>query len=162
MLTGVPAKIAPVTYEIFCLLVSKFSVFIGADQSSELSGRSSEGMNCRIQGHRGNYTEKEIERVSKLSRRLFSVNSEIDAETLEPIRAAAALSNCELKPNPDFSSHRPVIGKVIVLIKKLTWPLIRFHLHRQFDALSEYNRWMLFSQVKLFEKCSSSKTTPKA
>lgn len=131
--------------------MTQFKVNYRAQSENQLAVRVETSLNSRQISSSASYTSEEVGRVSAASRKLVSAGKTLPNDLLESIRAAATLANSELRPNPDFTSHRPLIGGLIVAIKKLTWPLVRFHLHRHFDNQSELNRRMLYNQVKLYE-----------
>ncbi len=85
------------------------------------------------------YTEKEIKKVSTLSKKLFPEGKEVDFQTCEDLRALAKLSQFELKPARSITSHRKFIGPLIVFLKRLTWPLVKIHLKESYAGQQEFN-----------------------
>jgi hypothetical protein len=132
------------------------TIEIGGETKDDLIRQTAQALDSRQASSGNSYTAEEVQRVSSVTRKLVSQGTDLPIDLLESIRAAATLANSDLRPNPDFSSHRPIIGWIIVAVKKLTWPLIRFHLHRHFDNQSELNRRLLYTQVKLFEAARKS------
>src|SRR5690606_2278941 len=77
----------------------------------------------------------ELEEVATLDTALFPKTLELAPETTETIRVLCALSRCQLRPAREIRSHRRFIGPIIVFLKRLSWPLIRFHLKDTFDSM---------------------------
>lgn len=101
------------------------------------------------------YSQAEIDRVSTLDFRLFPKNFVLEEESTKQLRALAALSQCELKDPREISSHRPVIGPVIVATKRLLWRIMRVFLRDSFAGIQEFNSWMLHSHAKLLLRVDS-------
>lgn len=67
------------------------------------------------------------EAITGLDFSLFQQGETIDPEIFEEIRIACQLWNVDLHAG-NFTSHRPIIGPVIVAVKKAFAPIIRYML----------------------------------
>ena len=112
-----------------------------ADKFS-LSTRVEENLADRIR-QASDYDQKEIKRVSSYNHRVLPEDFTLEFETGEKLRALAAFSQCELKPAREISSHRKIIGPIIVWLKRLTWPFVKVHLDQTFRAQQEFNSLMV-------------------
>ncbi|MFN8392676.1 MAG: hypothetical protein U0136_20460 [Bdellovibrionota bacterium] len=93
-------------------------------------------------------TAEEVEKLSKLSKSLFPHDFSISEETQETFRVLCSFSRCELKPSRSITSHRRFIGPLIVFFKRLSWPLIRFHLKEPFESMQYFNSRLIESHAK--------------
>ncbi len=98
------------------------------------------------------YNQKEIDSVSNFQHRLVPAGLLLEEKSLEELRALASLSRIRLKPPSQISSHRPVIGKLIVAVKKATWPLVNFHLKDTIEAMEEFSGRMVASHSKALSR----------
>lgn len=96
----------------------------------------------------GHYTEKEIGEVAKLFRPLVPLNANLRDEQIEDLRALAMLACTELRPAQQITSHRPVIGPLIVLAKKIFWPFLRAQLKDMLSAQQEFNSRLLYALAR--------------
>jgi hypothetical protein len=72
----------------------------------------------------GDFTEDELHYVSKVNLELVNTALEVDEKTLEKLRQACQLWDIQFRPL-NITSHRPVIGPIIVGLKKLCFPIVR-------------------------------------
>jgi hypothetical protein len=105
----------------------------------------------RLDGNR-HYTKEEIQRISLLERKLVPAEFPLASQTSENLRALALLSRCRLENASQISSHRAVIGRVIVAFKRLLWRFIYPPLEKAFDAQQEFSSWMVYSHAELLTK----------
>ena len=89
------------------------------------------------------YNLQEIDKVCSVDRRLFPEGYDPEFQTFENVRVLCRLSQFELQEAKEISSHRKLLGPVIVLLKKLTWPFIKIHLKGSYDGQSEFNAMMV-------------------
>ena len=122
--------------------------------SSALSARVSEALNLRLSSAR-DYTSTEIQEVEELDKALFPKNFEISEEARETVRVLCSLSCCELRPAREIRSHRKFVGPLIVFVKRLTWPLVRFHLKDTFEAAQLFNSRLVSSHARQIYKLES-------
>ncbi|MCB0324956.1 MAG: hypothetical protein KDD69_15340 [Bdellovibrionales bacterium] len=117
--------------------------------AADLSRRAKERLEQRLAtDHR--FTVEELQRVSKLDFRLFPRDFALDEEATRQLRALCRLSQCELKDPREITSHRPVIGRGIVAVKRVIWRIMSAFLRDSFAGVQEMNSWMVYSQAKLF------------
>lgn len=95
------------------------------------------------------YPTEEIDHITALDRRLFTGGFELDEELTTRFRALSALSRCELRPIHQIKSHRPLLGPLIVRLKRLVFPLVAVHFKESFKSLQEFNSWSVANQAAL-------------
>ena len=115
-------------------------------EHTEILEKISENLNARLTDATS-YTVEEIERVSRLDRRLFPAKFRLTSADSERIRALCALSKTEIDPLRGITSHRPLIGPLIVGAKRLLWRSFKPLLDQTFDGIQEYNSWQIYSQA---------------
>jgi hypothetical protein len=116
-------------------------------QSSELNQRINSALAERLSGNDA-YNKEEITKVSNLKSKLMPEGFVLSTEQTENLRALCKLSKVELKPAREITSHRKIIGPVIVFLKKLTWPLMQIHLKDTFNELSDFCSWTVKTIAK--------------
>lgn len=105
----------------------------------------------RLHGN-AQYSEEEIERVSTLSSRLFPANFEISTKDSEQMRALCMLSKAELHSASKISSHRPLLGRLIVPVKRFFWNILSAQLRDSFAGVQEFQMWAVVNQAKLLTR----------
>jgi hypothetical protein len=95
------------------------------------------------------YSAKEIQEIDELNPYLFPANFRLEKADAAAIRSICTLSQTELKPARSITSHRKLIGPIIVAIKKATWPMIKFHLTDSFKGIGQFNSWAVHTICKL-------------
>lgn len=100
-------------------------------------------LDCRIKNN-ANYSTLEISEISTKNSALCPSNFEISDKARELLRVLIMLSRCELKLAKHIRSHRKFIGPLIVFFKKLTWPLVHFHLKDTFESIQQFNSWTVY------------------
>ncbi len=93
-------------------------------------------------------TASEIVKVAELDKSLFPKDFEISEEARESLRVLCSYSRCELRSGRDIRSHRRFIGPAIVFLKRLSWPLIRFHLKDTFESMQLFHSWVVYSHAR--------------
>ena len=104
-------------------------------------------LNERIQT--GKVNREEIDKIEFLNTRLIPEGVVLEDRDSEELRALASLSRVHLKRPAEISSHRPIIGPLIVLFKKLTFPIVSFHMKDTIQALEEFAALSVVRQAKL-------------
>ena len=94
------------------------------------------------------YNDKEIEQVTRLNRSLFPRDFRVSDDAIDTLRVLCSYSRCELKPARAIQSHRPFIGPLIVFLKRISWPFIRFHLKETFDSIQLFHSWTVYEYGK--------------
>lgn len=94
------------------------------------------------------YDAAEIAEITALEKSLFPRDFEISDETRETLRVLCSFSRCELRPASAIRSHRRIVGPIIVFLKKLSWPLIRFHLKDTFESMQLFHSWVVYSHAR--------------
>lgn len=111
-----------------------------------LEQRAKDALSSRLKTS-ANYSAQEISEIAKLERKLFP-HQAIDKETTELFRRLCALSNIRLLPSREITSHRPIVGPLIVAIKRISYPFIRVHLKGVIEALEEFCAWSVYAHAK--------------
>lgn len=84
------------------------------------------------------FNEGEIDHIETIDLRLINKNSNISVKETDRLRTLAKLSNLQLKPAAHITSHRKYLGKLIVWLKRGSWPFINIHLKQQFTEIQEF------------------------
>lgn len=100
-----------------------------------LSEKSLENLNERLRQHES-YSLEEIEKIGRMDHRIFPEGYVLSISDTEMLRPLAMMSQVELKPPRQITSHRKYLGKLIVFIKKATLPLISAHLKPTFEGVN--------------------------
>lgn len=118
-----------------------------SELTRQLENTVNERLASRLAGN-PHYSENEIRRISSLDISLFPRGVRPDEDCCNAFRSLARLSQLELKPNPRITSHRRILGPLIVGLKRLTWPLVSIHLKDSFSALEEYASWVVYTLAR--------------
>ncbi|MCB0320524.1 MAG: hypothetical protein KDD60_06310 [Bdellovibrionales bacterium] len=105
----------------------------------------------------GEFTAEDVHFVSKLTLPAASGSLNASKEMLERLRRVAQVWDVELKPK-SFTSHRPVVGKVIVAVKQALFPIIRFFLADTLRQQRDFNAAVLRCLVELTREADLKKT----
>src|SRR5438105_4858716 len=92
------------------------------EENSALQDELSTAVSSRISG--GEYKAADVEHIDSLPLRLLQKSADFDDQRLERLRALCKLWDIELKPGA-ITSHRAVIGPIIVGVKRLFFPVLR-------------------------------------
>jgi len=87
----------------------------------------------------GQTTAEEITEIETRSHRFIPAGVRVPAEKLERLRALARLSRCSLQTPAAIKSHRPVIGQLIVALKRMVWPFVQAQLRGTLKAQEQFN-----------------------
>lgn len=85
------------------------------------------------------YTRHEIEEIKTLRRAYFPKGYELSQKAVDSFRELIHFARVELQHPRFIASHRPIIGPVIVAIKKLLWPVFRLYLKDTLAGATEFN-----------------------
>lgn len=109
-------------------------------KDSDLETRVLDQLSLRMS--KKGFKEEDIAYVRSLS--LFPVTdaSNIDDGTLEKLRRLCEVWEVQFK-TPKITSHRPIIGPVIVFAKKLIFPLLQVFLKEPFAQQRKFNAEVL-------------------
>ena len=99
----------------------------------------------------------ELDSVSSLSRRLFT--QEIDKDTTELFRAMCILSQCSTKLNTSVTSHRPIVGKAIIFMKKLIWKFVAPQIEPTFNSIQDCFSYIIISHAKALSELKDLKNS---
>jgi len=112
-----------------------------------LNVRVKNNLDVRLAGQ-SDLTAKEIEQVAELDKSLFPKEFEISEDSRETLRVLCSYSRCELRSGREIRSHRRFLGPLIVFLKRLSWPLIRFHLKDTFESMQLFHSWVVYSHAR--------------
>lgn len=93
--------------------------------------------------------ESELESITERSTKLFPQEFTLNEDTSELFRAMCILSQCTIREPKFIQSHRPIIGKLIVLSKKITWKLIEPQIRNVLAGIQDCFTWLITSHAKL-------------
>jgi hypothetical protein len=119
----------------------------GQDESGwlEVLGASAPELERAIQGRveahlaAGRYTLKNIEYVAQLERPASGGNLAVSAASLERIRRLCQVWEVDFKPARSITSHRPILGPIIVAGKRLAFPIMRFFMRETLRQQRDFN-----------------------
>jgi len=129
------------------LLTERKNSILPKDLEKKLQARLEQRLEESI-----NYNRQEIEDVSGYKHRLITQGTLLEEKQLEDLRALSSLSRIRLKRPSEISSHRPLVGKLIVAVKKASWPLISFHIKDTIEAMEEFSSRMVASHAKALSR----------
>lgn len=92
-----------------------------------------------------------INKKSKLFASSLNKDHIIDAETTELFRAMCILSQCSSSIS-SISSHRPILGKFIVPIKKLAWKIVEPQIKHILEGINACFSYQIQSHAVLINK----------
>ncbi|MDD2942715.1 MAG: hypothetical protein PHC51_07100 [bacterium] len=125
-----------------------------SDQSSpekecdKLSERIDQCLTARLQDSGGTYNKTEIHDITHKKTTLVPTGTILSQESSERLRALSKLAQFQLRPASQITSHRRLLGPVIVFFKKLTWPIIHIHLKETFAGIQELSAWSVVTMAK--------------
>ena len=117
-----------------------------AAQGTTVTRSNSADLNVRLAAlleerlcSQSNYSRREVSEVSSLAVRIFPAEPLVEDKALERFRTLCQLYRCELPALREISSHRPIIGPVIVFGKRLLWRLMHSQLRQHFEHMQEFH-----------------------
>ena len=100
-------------------------------------------------------SQEEIDNVAELYHPLVPKGAKLADKQLEELRALAVCSRCEMKALPTITSHRPFIGPIIVMMKRILWPFLRAQLRGTLNAQQEFNSRLLYGLAQALSDTSA-------
>lgn len=101
------------------------------------------------------YSAEEIDRVCAKSPRICGESFELALEDYEKLRVLSILSQCAVADASKISSHRKILGAVIVRAKRIVWKILSTQLENTFNGIQEFSSWMLVSHIRSLERISN-------
>ena len=110
----------------------------------------------------GLFTEKDIEYVAKLERPVLKGRFSVPPERLSRLRRLCQTWDIEIKLS-EIKSHRPLLGPLIVGLKKVLFPILKILLKDFVKAQREFNAAaiMLLAEICNEERDSKTDTNTK-
>lgn len=129
------------------------SLTINSNLSSkhELVDRAQESLRVRMANFNVPYSQQEIRDVSGLRVNLFPPEMELSKEVSERMRMLCKLSELRLEESVYYRSHRKIIGPLVVALKRLTFPFVKFHISSTIDTAREF-------QIRAVEQIAAQET----
>jgi len=106
------------------------------DEDADLAGRLTELVQKKIAG--GEFSVDEMRRVQQLDMSPVREDLNVPVETLEKLRRLCQLWDVDLRARR-ISSHRRILGPVIVALKKLAYPVLRVFLRDFIRQQRDFN-----------------------
>jgi hypothetical protein len=100
---------------------------------------------------KGDFSDSDITFIKSFALPAASGELKASSQMLEKLRRVAQVWDVELKQK-EFSSHRPIIGKLIVAVKRALFPIIKFFLADTLRQQRDYNAAVLRCLVELTTK----------
>jgi len=129
------------------------------EPATELAERVAAQVNARIAS--GEFARRDIEYVSTLDRRLFSGNVQMSEENFDRLRNLCRLWDIDIKVG-EIRSHRPVIGPIIVAVKKVLLPILRMLLKDTIRQQRTFNGLVVETVAQIAAETSSGGKPPEA
>lgn len=98
-------------------------ITVCGQSSPELENRLTAKVQQRLAD--GEYTEQDMRVVADLGKPKAELHLKMSDAKLERIRRLCQLWDIELRPPHQITSHRKIVGPLIVAAKKLVYPLLR-------------------------------------
>mgnify|MGYP007080248700 CR=1 FL=1 len=95
------------------------------------------------------FTALEISQVSSLEHRVLPRSKLVNTVALERFRTLCQLYRCELRALRQISSHRAVIGGVIVFAKRILWRVMQSQLREHFEQMQEFHLNLIEEHARL-------------
>ena len=97
------------------------------------------------------YSENDVKYIKLLEMKLVDGGLNVSEKDLERLRTLCKLWDVELKP-AEITSHRPIVGHIIVAIKKALFPIIRVFLRDTFKQQRDFNAASVSMLAELLNK----------
>lgn len=107
------------------------------ERDEPLATHLGERVEARVEA--GELTPKHIADVAEMNLAPTKGSLVIPTMTLERLRRLCQLWDVDLRPARAITSHRRVIGPVIVAAKRLLFPIVRFFMHDTLRQQREFN-----------------------
>lgn len=117
-------------------------------ECDRLSAQIDQTLEARLLRSGGSYNKVEIHDITHKKTTLVCASTTLTLESSERLRALSKLAQFQLRPASQITSHRKLLGPLIVFLKKLTWPVIQIHLKETFAGLQELAAWSVVTMAK--------------
>jgi len=108
----------------------------------------------RVDAHlsTGRYTAENVRYVAQLERPASGGNLTVSNRSLERIRRLCQVWEVDFKPARSITSHRPIVGPVIVACKRLAFPVMRFFMQETLRQQRVFNIAVIEAVTDLAEQ----------
>lgn len=97
----------------------------------------------------GKYSENDTRQVGELHHLGGQGTATVSPEALQQLRRLCQLWDIDLKPTPNITSHRKIIGPLIVLMKRLAFPIVRFFMRETLRQQRDFNAAVLEAVARI-------------
>ena len=102
------------------------------------------------------FSPEEIADVTLRSTRLFPKEYSLTESQYQSFGVLCRLSRCGFVSRPDPRSHRKHIGPWIDRVKRVLFRILDARYAERFDALEQFNSWLVAEQARLSRELASS------
>lgn len=121
--------------------------------SQALQDRCQERVSQHLQ--KGDYSVSSIAAIAALRPAMLDRSLVIGEKDYEALRRLCQVWDVDLRPSP-ITSHRPLVGPLIVAMKKLLFPVLRVFLKDTLRQQRDFNSQTLVLLTQLCNRISSS------
>ncbi len=132
-------------------------VSVSAESCSALSSLIEGRVESRIKA--GEFLQKDIDYIANLKRPALDGAVGLSDVRLEKLRRLCQLWDIDIRPM-QITSHRKIIGPVIVAIKRLTFPIIKMLLKDFIRQQRDFNASAILLLAELSREESTQRPTP--
>jgi hypothetical protein len=131
---------------------SGFTISVCGQPAPELASELQRRLEARVAS--GHLKRETLHDVENASFRPIPAGMELEAEAVERLRRLAQLWDVHLRPLA-ISSHRPVIGPVIVFVKRILFSVLRLLLKDTLHQQRSFNAEVIRALAELSSKPKS-------
>ncbi|MCB0338505.1 MAG: hypothetical protein KDD53_02825, partial [Bdellovibrionales bacterium] len=111
-------------------------ISVCGQSADSLGEKLTERVSKRIESNE--FTQKDVDYIASLKRPLLNETANFDPRSLEKLRTLCQLWDLRIRP-VNITSHRKIIGPVIVGVKKALYPIIRILLRDVINQQRDFN-----------------------
>ena len=111
-------------------------IVVDGVENSALAALTAKRVEGRMQA--GKYAVRDVAYIARLDRRPLTPDADIDPQTLDKLRVLCRTWDVDFI-SAAITSHRPVIGRFIVALKKMLLPIVRVLLKDTLRKQRDFN-----------------------
>lgn len=100
----------------------------------------------------GDYTRENVRYVGELQRPAAPGKLDVSAESLAYLRRLCQLWEVDLRPARSITSHRKIIGPVIVAFKRMAFPIVRFFMRETLKQQRDFNAAVVEAVTRIYNE----------